>query len=127
MVTLQQTNQDLQTLDEQIHAISKENKTLKETMLDLQTRSMRDNLIFSGISEQTPDNPENLKKNFMKTQLKIPPDTVQNITFHRVHRLGKPSTKGPWPNTSNKKNWSEAEEGNSKEHHLDSTNNTHMK
>lgn len=101
IVTLQKSNQDLQntvkTLDEQIHAISKENKTLKETMLDLQTRSMRDNLIFSGISEQTPDNPENLIKNFMKAQLKIPPDTVQNITFHRVHRLGKPSTKGPRP------------------------------
>ena len=37
---------------------TKENKIIKETILDLQARSMRDNLIFSGIPENSPDNPE---------------------------------------------------------------------
>ncbi len=101
IITLQKANQDLHksvnTLNEQMHTVSKENKLLKETVLDLQTRSMRDNLIFSGIPEQTPDDPETNIKTFMTTHLNLPPDTVNNITFHRVHRLGKPSTKGPRP------------------------------
>ena len=61
---------------------------MKETILDIQTRSMRDNLIFSGIPETT-DNPELHVQNFIKTQLKLSTDIASNITFHRVHRLGK--------------------------------------
>ncbi|KAK0155523.1 hypothetical protein N1851_002112 [Merluccius polli] len=56
---------------------------------------MRDNLLFSDIPEQTPDNPKYLIKQFMVTHLKIPADSVQNITFHRVHR--KHSDRGPRP------------------------------
>lgn len=40
-------------LTSQIVTIQKENKTLKETFLDIQTQSMRYNLIFSGIPENT--------------------------------------------------------------------------
>lgn len=66
----------------------KEIKDLKETVLDIQCRSMQDNLIFSGIPEGSPDNPEALIKNLMVSALKLPMETVNNITFHRVHRLG---------------------------------------
>ncbi len=51
---------------------------------------MQDNLIFSGIPENAPENPETLVKNFMISTLKIPTDSVNNIIFHRVHQLG------PW-------------------------------
>ena len=91
--TLQQSNQDLKTsvatLTQQMQNVTVENKQMKETILDIQTRPMRDNLIFSGIPETTPDNPGPYIQNFMKTQLKLPPDIVSNITFHRIHRLGK--------------------------------------
>lgn len=101
ITSLQNTNQDLHTsfksFTDQMQAVTKENKLMKETILDLQTRSMRDNLIFSGIQEKSPDNPESLIKNFMTTHLRLPPDTVQNITFHRVHRLGKQSDNRPRP------------------------------
>ena len=41
------------SLTEQMAVVSKENKTMNETILDLQSRSMWDNLIFfSGIPEQ---------------------------------------------------------------------------
>lgn len=65
--TLQQSNQELQTsittLTQQMENVTAENKQMKETILDIQTRSMRDNLIFSGIPETSPDNPElHLKK-----------------------------------------------------------------
>lgn len=43
---------------------------------------MQDNLIFSSIPENSPDDPEAMVKDFMKIQLKLPPDAVNNITFH---------------------------------------------
>lgn len=57
---------------------------MKETTLDIQTRSMRDNLIFSGIPETTPDNPELYVQNFIQTQLKLPADIARNITLHEL-------------------------------------------
>jgi len=89
---LQQNNAELRStlaaVTSDVDLLKKENKLFKETVLDVQSRSMRDNLIISGIPESTPDNPEVQVKKFMVTALKIPTETVNNITFHRVHRLG---------------------------------------
>ena len=85
---LQVENKELKltvnTLTAQVNTISNDNKTMKETILDLQSRSMRDNLIFTGITEQPQDNPEIAIKVFMQSALKLSQDTVNNITFHRV-------------------------------------------
>lgn len=58
--TLTDENKSLQhfitSLTAQFGAVAKENKDMKETILDLQSRSMRDNLVFSGIPEPTHDN-----------------------------------------------------------------------
>ncbi|KAK1895368.1 Protein unc-13 like C [Dissostichus eleginoides] len=103
IITLIKENKSLQhsvtTLTTQVTSAAKENKEMKETVLDLQGRSMRDNLVFSGIPEQTQDdNPEQLIKDFMITQLKISPDTVKDITFHmRVHRIGQKNTSNKRP------------------------------
>ena len=78
----------LTSVNNEVSILQKENKFLKETVLDIQTRSMRDNVIFSGIPESTQDNPESQLKHFLKSALKIPEETVKTITFHRVHRLG---------------------------------------
>ncbi|XP_038559865.1 uncharacterized protein LOC119891937 isoform X1 [Micropterus salmoides] len=56
--------------------------------IDLQARSMRDNLVISGIPEQADEAPEETVKSFIQNQLKLPAGTVKNISFHRVHRLG---------------------------------------
>ncbi|KAF7641318.1 hypothetical protein LDENG_00285300 [Lucifuga dentata] len=65
---------------------------------------MRQSLTFSlgacatGIPENpSSDDPEALLKDFMISKLKLPPDTVDSITFHRVHRLGGPKSKRPQP------------------------------
>ena len=85
-------------LTKKTDTITKENKKINEAVLDIQSRSMRDNLIFSGIPENpTSDHPEALLKDFLISKLKLPPDTVDNITFHRVHRLGSPKNKRPRP------------------------------
>lgn len=47
---------------------------------------MRDNLVFSGIPEHDDEDCEKVTQNFLKTkQLKLD----NNISFKRVHRLGK--------------------------------------
>ena len=91
--TLQQSNQELQTSVtslQQMQNVSAENKLMRETILHIQTHSMCDNLIFSRIPESKDSvklshNPELIMQNFMLSQLKLPDDVVQNITFHRVH------------------------------------------
>ncbi|KAK7907386.1 hypothetical protein WMY93_015998 [Mugilogobius chulae] len=101
IVSLQQENHELKqtvkSLNNQMHTMSTEHKRLKETILDIQTRSMRDNLIFTGIPEKAPEDSESSLKNFMSTQLKLSPDTIQGITFHRVHRFGKRADNKPRP------------------------------
>lgn len=98
---LQQNNAELRStlaaVASDVDLLKKENKLLKETVLDVQSRSMRDNLIISGIPESTPDNPEVQVKKFMVTALKIPTETVNNITFHRVHSLGPRGGQRPRP------------------------------
>lgn len=77
------------TLTNQMYTVVKENKEMKEALLDLQSRSMRDNLVFSGIPElKDNDDAEKQITQFMSTHLHIPPDTVKDFTFHRVHRIG---------------------------------------
>ncbi len=60
---------------------------------------MRDNLVFSGIPESAEEDPEATVKTFIKTYLKLPEDTVENICFERVHRMGakKPGAPRPRP------------------------------
>ena len=68
---------------------SNQNKS-DNTLVDLQCRSMRDNLIFTGISE-TPlqkyedyEDVEPTLLHFLETEMGI----YRIIDFHRVHRLG---------------------------------------
>ncbi len=97
-----QLKTSIQSLTTNLATVTSECKHMKETILDLQSRSMRDDLIFSGISEtpnhSSPD-PETVVKNFLLTKLKIPSGTVDKITFHHVHRLGsvKKDQKHPHP------------------------------
>lgn len=79
----------LEFSQEQLTILAKENKDMKETILDLQSHITRDNLdFFSGIQQRThDDNPEQLINEFMTTHLQISLDTVNHNAFHRVHRI----------------------------------------
>ncbi|CAC5425315.1 unnamed protein product [Mytilus coruscus] len=72
---------------------SQENNALRERVVESQTRSMRDNLIFKGIADvenyNELENTEAKVKEFMGEVLKI----KDNINFHVVHRF-KPKTDG---------------------------------
>lgn len=55
-------------------------------------------LTLTLTTEQPQENPEHTLKEFMQSALKLPHDTVNNITFHRVHRIGtKNNSNRPRP------------------------------
>ena len=60
--------------------------TLQDKHLDLQTRSMRDNLVFTGIKEEEEENTEQVLIDFISNELGA---TASETTFHRVHRMGR--------------------------------------
>lgn len=64
--TLQAENKDLKLsvskLTTDMETVKNENKLMKESILDLQSRSMRDNLVFSGITEQPQEDQEHTIK-----------------------------------------------------------------
>ena len=64
-------------------------KQQNESILDLQCRSMRDNLVFTGLPAEPNENPETTLKSFLSNKMKVPNAT--KITFDRVHRSGPPS------------------------------------
>lgn len=82
-------------METSIHRVNRENLKLRERMLEITTRSMRDNLIFSGIPEIDDQNAEVALRSFLANILGLSRDTVQKIGFHRVHRLGAPKTPDP--------------------------------
>ena len=65
----------------------KVNSELKEELLDLKSRSMRDNLIFRNIEEKKDENTEEVLKKFLSDHLKM-----NNISFERVHRMREKQT-----------------------------------
>ncbi|KAL5005420.1 hypothetical protein ScPMuIL_018876 [Solemya velum] len=64
--------------------IDQECGELKERLLEVQTRSMKDYLLFGGIPGTSSDeNTEEMVKHFIKNELEVDDD----ITFQIVHRL----------------------------------------
>ena len=60
-----------------------------EKILDLQSRSMRENLVIRGISEDANESwqdTENKVKNFMKNEMKI--EDTESLMVDRAHRMG---------------------------------------
>ncbi|XP_062589937.1 uncharacterized protein LOC134251550 [Saccostrea cucullata] len=73
----------------QISELAKAQKTMEDTITDLQCRSMRDNLLFFGLAEYRGDRREKcaaLISDFCETQLDLP-HIGENI--ERAHRIGK--------------------------------------
>lgn len=65
---------------------------IKQDILDLQCRSMRNNIVIHGVPEiqgETFQKTENLVKTFLASHLRMDEAAVQNIGFGRVHRIGQ--------------------------------------
>lgn len=92
--TVKKVDKKCISLDATLKKVNEENETLKSKVLDLENRSMRNNLMFWGIPEQTnhgsPENCDNLVKKFISDELEV---DATAMTFERAHRI--PATIGP--------------------------------
>ena len=68
-----------------MHDLRADLSELQERQLDLQTRSMRDNLVFDGIPETNEEDPEAVRKSFLKDEM----DLSDEFHFERVHRMSR--------------------------------------
>jgi hypothetical protein len=60
-------------------------ENLQSSVTDLKVRSMRDNLVFSGIPEQIGEDTEAILQDFIQRKYRLNYET----SFERVHRIGK--------------------------------------
>ena len=72
-----------------------ESSKLQRKLYDLETRNMRENLVFHGIPEGPSENCEVVVKDFCVNKLHMDPTTVGDIIFDRIHRIGKPENVRP--------------------------------
>ena len=77
----------------QVEGLQRQNKELREALNEQQYRSMRDNLIFSGIKEEDKEETQEVLNAFIHEKLKI----EEILSFERVHRLGPPTGAGAKP------------------------------
>ena len=75
--------------------LEREKDILKDELVYIQAQTMRNNLLFINIPEARGEVPESqseteLKlREFLESKMKIAEDVVKNISFERVHRIGK--------------------------------------
>jgi len=63
---------------------------IKDDINYMQSQTMRNNLIFENIPEETNETPvrsEQIIKDFIISKLKIAKEEVDNMRFERVHRM----------------------------------------
>ena len=73
-----------------MRTVETENKKLKDDVVDLKSRSMRDNLLFSNIPEtqnETSKDTEHILRQFLKTDLRMEETQINSVKFDRVHRI----------------------------------------
>ena len=89
----------LKTRCDAIETKSREQQTesskLQRKLYDLETRNMRDNLVFHDLPESATENCEQLVKLFMEEKLHMNHTDVENIVFDRIHRIGRPENLRP--------------------------------
>jgi hypothetical protein len=76
---------DSQKYVEKLDSLVKQHRVIEESVTDLKSRSMRDNLIFAGIPEYRDENCERVLQDFLYNKLNI----EEKIPFERVHRIGR--------------------------------------
>lgn len=77
--------------------INKELKELQRRHIKLECHSRRGNLKFFGVKEgerESNSDTETALREFMRTELKIPPNDVKEIHFDRVHRISTHTRDG---------------------------------
>lgn len=88
--TLDSIRNKQKELDTMLKKMEKIEEEQKEKLLDLQSREMRDNLLFYGIKEEKDETDKDCVDkvlNIVEKELKIP--HAKQIPIHRAHRMGR--------------------------------------
>lgn len=91
-------NLSLGFTNEKVSNLEKENNRLSGDLVYLQSQSMRNNLLFSGLAEaqqEVPRQTEGMLREFMVDKLEIAQELVDQIVLERVHRVGQNVRGGP--------------------------------
>ena len=85
---------DAGQMQSDLHKLMDENKQMRDTITDLKCRSMKNNLIFTGLGGEHPDeNTEEKLRDFIYHELRI----HFHIPFGNVHRFGRSAGGRPRP------------------------------
>ena len=84
---------DSSAIRTELETLRKEREELKAAITDLQCRSMKNNLIFTGLAESSNENTEHVLRDFILQELGVECD----IEFGNVHRFGKRRDGNPRP------------------------------
>ena len=77
----------------QIKTLTADIHDLKSKVLDLQCRSMKNNLVFTGLYQSQSENGENKLRGFIRQELEID----HYIEFGNIHRFGRRGTNNARP------------------------------
>ena len=83
-------------LFDKLERLENDNKKLQEKMTYLQSKSMRNNLIFTNLPEDENERSENTERKLRQVlvdKLKMAQDAVDNLKLERVHRMGIPRSR----------------------------------
>ena len=84
---------DNKSIRDEIESLRKDREELKAAITDLQCRSMKYNLIFSGLVENNNENTEGVLRDFIYNELQI----NREMEFCNVHRFGRRRNGNPRP------------------------------
>lgn len=77
--------QGQRVMEKELVSIKEVSENLQNSVTDLKARSMRDNLLFSGIPEERHEDTEAVLQEFIQKKYKLD----YEVPFERVHRMGK--------------------------------------
>ena len=91
---IKQLKKTCETMTENVKQQQQQKEALNDKLVDLESRSMRENLLFYGLKEDTDEDCEAIVKSFIAEKLEIPTD---DIILDRTHRLGSSRAQKPRP------------------------------
>ena len=89
-----EANHQNEILKSEIDSLKIKYDELHERQLVLDSYNRKDNLVFHGVPFIQNENCGNKLREIMKTYMKIDPNTVDKIGFHRCHRLPGKGDRG---------------------------------
>lgn len=103
----EKNSEDIHTLQKQMSKLQRdngvlkeENKSLKQKCEKIELYSRRDNLVIHGVADNPNETNEqciSAAKGFMKNQLGISQNVINDIKFVRCHRMGRSGMMRPRP------------------------------